>query len=87
MTSHKLLLKLREKLSPKSFSIIEGNQIVYYDFHGVTFQDTDEKRQIVQDYIVGVAEDRLGFPIEITDWSISNNGHFAHSFVRKKSNN
>jgi len=83
MKDRKLLRELSKKLSPKSFNIVGGNQIVYYDFHGITFQNTDEKRQIVQDYIISVAEEKLGFPIKITDWGVSNNGHFAHRFIRK----
>lgn len=83
MNDHKLLQELREKLSPDSFRIIKGSQIVYYDFYGVTFQDTDKEGQIVQDYIISIAERLLGFSIVIIDWGTSNNGHFAHKFVRK----
>ncbi len=78
---NELKRELLEKLPPEQIKVIRSEGlIIYYDYHGVTFRESEEERRIVQEYIISAVEADVGFKICITEWGISNNGHFVHEF-------
>ena len=75
--------KLNKQLPPEHIHVnLDEMAIVYYDYHGVTFRDSEKENNFVEDYIVRVATEKVGSPIKITEWGQSNNGRFAHYFER-----
>jgi hypothetical protein len=75
--------ELREKLPPEHIRVdLEQGVAVYYDFHGVTFREDKTEQAYADGYVVRVISERAGFPVRITEWGPSNNGHFAHYFER-----
>ena len=83
MESNDLEKELREKLPPQCIGVsVEERLVAYYDYHGVTFRESESEQVIVNDYIVSVVAEKAGFPVRITEWGPSNNGRFAHYFER-----
>ncbi len=83
MEKPELEQELREKLPPEQIDVLEGDGLVlYYDWHGVTFRETDAEWEIVKSYIISVIEAKTGYRVRITKWGLSNNGHFSHRFER-----
>ncbi|MBI2099425.1 hypothetical protein HYT45_03390 [Candidatus Uhrbacteria bacterium] len=79
----KLKRELLDKLPSRQIGIRRNEGLVYYyDYHGVTFWESEEERREVENYIIGVIEAAVGFKVRITEWGESNNGHFVHSFER-----
>lgn len=75
--------ELMEKLPPEQINIdAEKGIISYYDYHAVTFSDNEAEDRVANEYIVKIAEEKLGYTINVTYWSDSNNGRFAHNFER-----
>lgn len=75
--------ELMEKLPSDVIHVsVEKGLAVYYDWHGITFRKSEAEQQIVKDYITRVIEAKTGFPVRVTEWSGSNNGHFADRFER-----
>lgn len=79
----KLEQELRTKLPPEQIKVLEEEGVVlYYDYHGVTFRESNAEQRIVENYIIGVIEAKVGYRIRITEWGLSSNGHFVHFFER-----
>lgn len=75
--------ELRQKLPESQIHVsLKDGTAGYYDYYGVTFRETPEEWQTVENYIIGAIEANVGFKIRITEWGISNNGHFVHYFQR-----
>jgi hypothetical protein len=82
----KLRADLEELLPARAFRIEEhadGSVAVsFYDFHGVTFVDTEEEELVVRAYILCKAEELLQHMLYVVCWGISNNGHFTNTFKK-----
>jgi len=73
--------ELSEKLPKRVITIDTTNcLILYYDWYGVTFTNTEEDKQTVEDYLVEIVQDKIGKPVRVSKWSIGNNGHFADEY-------
>ncbi|MFZ6015129.1 MAG: hypothetical protein ACOYUZ_02110 [Patescibacteria group bacterium] len=74
-----LLKELLEKL-PADRIFIRDNQIIYYDFEGVTSRIDQAEAELTELYVKRTAEEKLGYQIRITAWNMGKNGHYSHRF-------
>lgn len=73
--------ELREKLPPDEISVsAEEGLVSYYDWHGITFRESAEEQAIIEAYLLEVIATKVGYPVKVTWWGDSNNGHFTHRF-------